>query len=327
MPGLSGILKMFRNILICCLFFSYTLYGQNDSVIKYVNGNPKYIQTYEDGVLKKNIYLLSTGDTVYKWDINKCLFTDYPVTGIYLLEDEYKAYNKQLLRTRGDLVQQKATMGNVPLNTSPTTREWRSAHDIFFKKCADYTKVIHEGDFTFVTAYKNGIQSGEFKKFYLGKPVVYGSYKKGHTHGIWIYHPYKFYPYTDVVIMNLYGRDWSVMYSIIPAIFLILLLLIIGKYTFRVDKYNAYFYTVAGLAFITLWLRLDYNHRPQNAWIRETIPTTWFVIWHAMMLLSIINLFLLGKRTNAFIVVNIILLLVGLILSMYILFFRHMQFA
>src|SRR6185312_5289285 len=150
---------------------------------------------------------------------------------------------------------------------------------------------------------------------------------KGHTHGIWIYHPYKFYPYYDIVVTNLYGRDWSIMYSIIPGIFLILLLLIIGKYTFRVNVYDAYFYTVTCLAFVTLWMRLNYNHQPQNAWIRETIPTTWFVIWHAMMLLSIINLFLLGKKNSAFIVVNIILLLVGLILSMYVLFFRHMQFA
>lgn len=305
-------------LLLCVLSAS----AQTDSIVRYGNGRPQYILTYQDNILTKNIYLSPAGDTIYKWDLIRSEVTEYPITGEYLLQKEYESEKKPLLSV--------SPLENAPqlitaIATPPSAKEWGVMYHIFFERCKIYTQIIREGSFTIVTQNKNGVLSGPFKKYYKDAPVISGQYKNGKKSGVWQYRPYHYYPYYDVTFFDPWQREWSFIYSVVPALLSFILLVAIGLYL-KGAGYQYYFYAVIVCAIVVLLLRLAIPFDRENVWLRFVIPAIWFVFWQVMTILAIVNLFFSGRRTNTHPVLNVVCILLGFSFSIFILFFKHLNF-
>lgn len=316
---------MKRLLLFLLLFISVRSYAQYERIITYPNGSTEYIVNFENDVVQRTICLAPNGDTIYSWDLTKCMFVDYPLTGIYLTANEYRSYRQQLLikHKLDPKDSSRALLSLVP--TPPTVSEYKMMHDHFFKGCGEYTMIIREGAFTIKTAYVHNIQQGPFKKYYYGLLVVSGQYKNGARYGLWYYHPYPYYPYDDIVLVNIVGKDFSLMYAILPAFILICILFIFGRFAIKIDKYHVYFFFVTLAATIALFMRLYFKYDRENIWVKEVVPAVWFTLWHTMIMLSVINLFF-SRRTKPHVLVNMICLLVGLAFSIFIVFFKYISF-
>jgi hypothetical protein len=312
-------------LLFLILLIPILTYGQYERIITYPNGSTEYIINFENDVVEKTICLSPYGDTIYSWDISKCVFIDYPLTGTYLTAKEYSAFKQQLFAKHHIPYRDSATALLSLTPPSPAVSEWKMMHDHFFKKCGVYTMIIREGEFTIVTTYERNVQQGSFKKYDNGLLVVSGQYTNGERSGLWAFHPYAFFPYDDIEIVNIMGKDFSLLYAILPALILISILIIAGRYAIKTDRYHIYFYIVALLAVIALLLRLYIKYDRQNIWIKEIVPATWFTLWHSMITLAVINLFF-SRRTKPPVIVNMICLLVGLAFSIFVIFFKYISF-
>jgi antitoxin component YwqK of YwqJK toxin-antitoxin module len=315
-----------RNVVWLWVFlFSVRSFAQTERIITYENGNPEYIVYYEGNAIQRNICLSPTGDTIYSWDINKKMFIDYPLTGEYLSRAEYSDFKKQIL-TRHNTATGDSTnnLGDI-IPVSPLATEWKMMHDYFFKKCPIYTKVINEGPFSIHIAYQGSERSGPFKKYYNGFLVESGQYVNDERKGIWTYHPYQYYPYSDLVIVNIWGKDFSILYALMPGAIIIILSFIIGRSAVKNDTYSFYFYGVLLLAIVSLLLRLYLPYDRERIIVKEIVPATWFTLWHLMILLSVINLFF-SRRTKPPVIVNMACLLIGLSFSIFVIFFKHLNF-
>lgn len=312
-------------LLFLILLISLHSYAQYERIITYPNGSTEYIVNFENDVVQKTICLSPNGDTIYSWNLTRCTFTDYPITGVFLTANEYKAFKQQLL-TRHHIPLKDSDEALISLTpTPPTVSEWKMMHDHFFKGCGVYTMIIREGEFTIVTMYERNVQHGSFKKYYQGLLVVSGQYKNGERYGFWTYHPYQYYPYDDIVLVNIVGKDFSLLYAVLPAFILICLLFVAGTYAIKTDTYHIYFYVVTLAAIIALFFRLYLKYDRQNIWIKEIVPSVWFTLWHAMIMLSVINLFF-SRRTKPHVLVNMTCLLVGLAFSIFVVFFKYISF-
>ncbi|MBA3827760.1 MAG: hypothetical protein H0X33_02380 [Taibaiella sp.] len=314
-----------RRIFLFLLFISsYCAQGQEVTIITYPNGAPQYLITHTGDTILKNVCLSVFGDTIYTWDTRTATFTDYPITGMYLLPTEYDTFKKQLLTRHAiDKKQIDITTLSPP---SPRKNEWNLMYEYFFKRCPDHKIIVRQGPFTVVTGYRNNIQDGLYQKYYKDTMVVQGQYKNGSRSGIWTYHAYTFYPYEDKEVADLYGKSFSLYYGIIPGMILAIFILLFGIQAAGSNNYYLiYFYVVILLSCIALYIRLDVIYDRQNIWIRETIPAIWFSLWHCMMLQAAVNLFLSRKlKTPVFL--NMVCILVGLAFSFFILFFKHLNF-
>jgi hypothetical protein len=323
--AISYHIGMYRiGILLFFFFVTTRLCAQSDSIISYASGQPKYVLTFLGDSLEKNIYLSPLGDTIYKWDISKAEITEYPVTGDYLSHKEYDPLKKQLSKDNTGSIENIPQI-NISAASPPSSEEWGAMHSFFLKKCVNYTQVLREGSFTIVTAYKNHVQSGIFKKFYNGGLVVSGQYLDGKRNGFWTYTPYHYYPYYDITFFDRREKEWSFIYSVLPAALALMLLTITGRY-FREKRYQYYFYAVMVFALASLLLRLCIPFERDNVWIRFVIPALWFVFWQAMIVLATVNLFFSGRRTNTHPVLNVFCLLAGLSFSIFVIFFKHLDF-
>ncbi len=314
-----------------CIFTLFILlivahsYAQYERIITYPSGKTEYIVNFENDVVQKTICISPNGDTIYSWDLQKTVFNDYPVTGIYLTPNEYKAFKQQLFAKHNINSKDTPIALNELTPPAPTISEWKMMHEHFFNEVPKYTLIIHEGEFTIVTDYENKIQQGSFKKYYHGLLVVNGQYENGERTGLWTYHPYPYYPYDDIEIVNIFGRDYSILYYLFPSLLLIIVLIIAGRMTIKNDVYHLFFYIVMLFAAIALILRLYLPYNRENIWIKEVVPAAWFTLWHALILLAVINLFF-SRRTKPPLLINMICLFVGLSFSIFIIFFKHLNF-
>ncbi|MDR3679984.1 MAG: hypothetical protein P4L41_08455 [Flavipsychrobacter sp.] len=306
------------------LLISISAYGRQEDVYRYPDGRTKYVLSYDNDSLVTTTYLSSIGDTIYSWNIPSKQIIEFSFLGEYLLGREYDSLKSQR-RMALTALKNGAKIPNAYLSQTPHAIEWKKMHDQFFVICPAYTYILREGDFTISIASKNGIPNGMFKKYYKGKLVTEGRFDNGSKSGLWHYYPYYFYPYKDITVFDTFGKEYSVIYSFLPAVISIFLLLLGFVVAGRTGNYNGFFYSVLGIAIITLLLRLCIPFDRYNVWIRHTIPALWFIFWQAMIAICTIDLFII-KKTNTRPIVNVICLLFGIGFSIYIILFKHLDF-
>ena len=313
-------------ILIC---LPLALYAQKDSITRYENGAVKYVETYEGPLVMANTYLSPGGDTIYSWDARKAEITERSPIGEFLLKREYDSINNQPGLSMNPSPAEKMALVNSQQGPAINAQEWRRMHDVFYLRCPDYKRTIREGDFTVELSYEDKVPSGPFEKYYRGQEVVKGQYKQGRRSGIWIYHPYRFYPYFDITFFTSVNkekeREWSILYFELPALLSVLLFVVAGRIAAKRRAYHHYYYCVIITALTMLLLRLGIPYTRDNMIIRFVIPALWFTSWHTMVVLATVNIFL-GRRTKTRTIVNIFFLLAGLSFSLYVLFFKYLDF-
>jgi hypothetical protein len=311
-----------RLFLLFMLLLSLNVYGRQEDVYHYPDGKPRYIFTYNNDVPVSNTFLSASGDTIYSWNIETKQITEFTFLGEYLMASEYDSLKNE--RRINEVLRGKGTK-NAYLAETPHAMEWKNTHDLFFSLCPQYTRILREGDFTVLVVYKNTVPSGAFKKYYKGKLVTEGHYDNGNRTGAWNYYSYYFYPYRDVTVFDILGKEYSLIYSLLPALIALILLIAGFIMAGQAGHYNGFFYSVLVLAIASLLLRLCIPYNRYNVWIRHTVPALWFMFWHAMIVISTIDLFII-KRTNLRPIVNVICLLFGIGFSIYIILFRHLDF-
>lgn len=306
-----------RLILILSLLMSVNSYGYQETVYRYSNGKPKYILGYEHDTIISNTFLSEAGDTIYSWDLPQKQIIEFTFLGEYLLPKEYDSLKTQLHLNKH--------IGNAYLSHPPHTVEWTKMHDRFFHICPVHTRILREGDFTIYLGNRHGVADGVFKKYYKNQLVLDGKYNNGHRTGLWKYYPYYFYPYKDVTVFDVLGKEYSLIYGLPYAAIALLLLFAGFKIAGTTKTFNIYFYSVLVIAVAALLCRLYIPFNRYNVWIKYTIPMLWFTFWHAMILMCTIDLFFI-KKTNTRPIVNVICLLFGIGFSIYIILFKHLDF-
>lgn len=324
---------MRRVLLLLLLLFAVRAHGQYDSVITYPNNIPKYLQTYVNGVLQANTYLSIMGDTMYKWDLRTATMTEYPLNGDYLTRGEFDSLKRSGHLSNASV--EKIIQLNTMRQPMPGAEEWRTMHDVFYKRSPRYTLRLREGPFTIEVSYYDNERNGPFRKYYENKLVAKGNFEHNIPKGLWFFYPYHFYPYYDITVASPfdydivfygpYGKQWSILYYISPIVIGIVLLIVLGKLAIRKDRYNLFYYIVLALAIVAIVLRLGIPYRRDIISIRYLIPAFWLVMWHGMLFLTTMNLFF-GKRTNTRTIQNAIILLIGLACSIYVFFFKYLTF-